>query len=255
VGKKSDGIGVEAMIKRTIAAAVIAAFPAVGHAEKWEKSVTLYGWLPGLDTTIGTAFGDFEPSPSGSDVLSDLDMAFMGVFEAGKGRWRFIKDIIYVDLSDTKTTPFGALFADGTVEVKVWAVSGYIAYRFAESDRATYEVAAGVRYLDLDTTLSLSAGMLPAQSRSLSDSWVDPVIGLRGNWVFSDKWSTTALVDYGGFLETSQTWQVVGTVNYQINEKLFARFGYRHMDVSKTIDGTNIDLAISGPILGLSYRF
>lgn len=122
------------MIKRTLAIILIAAYPAVGHAEKWQKSVTLYGWLPGLDTYISTAFGDFESSPTGSDVLSDLDMVFMGTFEAGRGRWRFIKDIIYVGLSDTESTPFGALFRDGTVDVKMWAVSGYAAYRFSPSD-------------------------------------------------------------------------------------------------------------------------
>jgi hypothetical protein len=116
-------------------------------------------------------------------------------------------------------------------------------------------VAAGARYFDLDTTLSLSAGTLPAQSRSLNDNWIDPVVGLRGNWAFSEKWSATAFVDYGGLRDTSETWQVLGTVNYQINEKLFARFGYRHMDVSKTIKGSDIDLAISGPVFGLTYRF
>ena len=253
--KRSDGIGVKEMIKTIIAAAVIAAIPAVTHAENWEKSVTLYGWLPGLDTSIGTAFGDFETSPSGGDVLSDLEMVFMGTFEAGKGRWRFIKDIIYVDLSDTKNTPFGALFADGTVGVTVWAVSGYVTYRFAESGTSSYELAAGARYFDLDSTLSLTAGTLPDQSRSLNDNWIDPVVGLRGNWAFSEKWSATAFVDYGGLRDSSETWQVVGTVNYQINEKLFARFGYRHMDVSKTIDGSDVDLAISGPLFGLTYRF
>ncbi|MEE4237587.1 MAG: hypothetical protein V2I51_12780, partial [Anderseniella sp.] len=127
--------------------------------------------------------------------------------------------------------------------------------RFAESSTASYEVAAGARYFDLDTTLSLSAGTLPAQSRSLNDNWIDPVVGLRGNWAFSEKWSATAFVDYGGLRDTSETWQVLGTVNYQINEKLFARFGYRHMDVSKTIKGSDIDLAISGPVFGLTYRF
>lgn len=243
------------MTKRTLAIVLVAACPAVGHAEKWQKSATLYGWLPGLDTSISTAFGDFESSPTGSDVLSDLDMVFMGTFEAGRGRWRFIKDIIYVGLSDTESTPFGALFGDGTVDVKMWAVSGYAAYRFSESSTASYDLAAGVRYFDLDTTLSLSAGRRPAQSLALSDSWIDPVIGLRGNWVFSDKWSATAFVDYGGFRGSSETWQILGTMNYSINDKLFARFGYRHLDVSKTISGSDIDLAISGPVFGLTYQF
>jgi hypothetical protein len=46
------------MKKRIIAAVLIAALPTVGHAGRWVKSVTLYGWLPGMDTSIATDFGD-----------------------------------------------------------------------------------------------------------------------------------------------------------------------------------------------------
>jgi hypothetical protein len=46
------------MKRRTIAAVLIAALPTVGHAGRWVKSVTLYGWLPGTDTSIATDFGD-----------------------------------------------------------------------------------------------------------------------------------------------------------------------------------------------------
>jgi hypothetical protein len=44
--------------KKTIAPVLIAALPTVGSAERWEKSFTLYGWLPGTDTSIATDFGD-----------------------------------------------------------------------------------------------------------------------------------------------------------------------------------------------------
>ncbi len=243
------------MKKEIIVAAMITVLPSVGSAEQWEKVITLYGWLPGLDTSIATAFGDFESSPSGSDVLSNLDMAFMGTFETNNGTWGFVTDIIYVDLSDTKNTPFGRLFADGTVDVTTWAVSGYVTYRFAESASAKYEVAAGFRYFDLDTQVTLNAGTLPARSRSLSDSWFDPVIGVRGSWKLSDKWSANAFADYGGFSNSSETWQVVGTFNYSFNENLSARIGYRYMDISKTIAGSDVDIALSGPVIGLAYRF
>lgn len=243
------------MNKKLLATALIMALPTVGHAEKWEKGVTLYGWVPGLDTTIATPRGNFSSSPSGSDVLSDLDMVFMGTFEVGKGRWRFIKDIIYVDLSDTQSTPFGTLFSSGTTEIKAWAVSGYVSYRVFESSTATYEIAGGVRYFDLDTTVKLSQGVLPPESSKLDANWIDPVIGVRGNWKFSDKWSATAVADLGGFSGSSQTWQVLGTLNYNFNDKWAGRFGYRHMDISKTIDGSDVDVGLSGPIFGVTYRF
>lgn len=242
------------MKKKLIGIALIMAIPTTGHAENWEKVVTLYGWLPGLDTSIETSFGDIQSSPSGSDVLSDLDMVFMGTFEAHRGRLGFVKDIIYVDLSDTQSTPFGALFSDGTTQVKVWAVSGYLTYKFSESSTASYEVAGGLRYFDLDATVSLSEGSRPAQSNSSNDQWFEPVIGLRGKWALSEKWSASAFADYGG-TDSSESWQILGTLNYAISDSLSARFGYRHMDVSKTIGGADVDIGISGPVFGVTYNF
>jgi len=244
------------LMKKGMALAILTVgLPTAGYAEKWEKVISLYGWVPGLDTSIGTDFGDFETSPSGSDVLSDLEMVFMGTFEAHRGRWGIVKDIIYVDLSDTQDTPFGALFSDGTVDVTAWAVSGYLTYTIFENSSSSYELAGGVRYFDLDTSISLSDGTLPAQSGTLNDNWFDPVIGIRGHWKLSEKWSASAFADYGGSGGSSETWQVLATLDYSINESLFARFGYRHMDISKTIDGRDVDIGLSGPILGLTYKF
>jgi len=113
------------MIKAAIAVALITAFPSVGHAEEWETAISLYGWVPGLDVSIGRGFGDFESSTSASDILSNLDMAFMGTFEARKGPWGLVTDFLYVDLPESKSTPFGALFADGKASVKLLAASGY----------------------------------------------------------------------------------------------------------------------------------
>ncbi|MEE4239422.1 MAG: hypothetical protein V2I51_22095, partial [Anderseniella sp.] len=137
------------MTRAIVTAALLSALPTLGYAEKWEKVVTIYGWLPGLDTSIGTAFGDFESSSSGSDAISNLQMVFMGTFEAHYGRWGIVKDIIYVDLSDTQSTPFGRLFSDGTVDVSATGISGYLTYKFAENSTARYEVAGGFRYFDL----------------------------------------------------------------------------------------------------------
>jgi opacity protein-like surface antigen len=89
----------------------------------------------------------------------------------------------------------------------------------------------------------------------LNDNWLDPVIGVRGHWNLSEKWSASAFADYGGFSGSSTTWQVVGTLDYKIADGLSARFGYRHMDISKTIDASKVDIGLSGPVIGLTYRF
>jgi opacity protein-like surface antigen len=112
-----------------------------------------------------------------------------------------------------------------------------------------------VRRGTLDTSVSFSAGILPERRRSLKESWFDPVIGIRGNWNLSEKWSASAFADYGGFSSSSESWQVLGTLDYSINENFSARFGYRHMEISKTIINAEVDIGLSGPVIGLTYRF
>jgi opacity protein-like surface antigen len=243
------------MTYRVFAAAFLASLPTVGQAEKWQYDATVYGWLPGLDTSISTRFGDFESSSAGSDVLSNLEGVFMGTFELRKGPWGLLTDLLYVDLSDTQSTPFGTLFASGTVDVTAKAASAYATYRFSESDIAVYDVAVGMRYFDLETGISLAPGVLAAQSSTLGDDWIDPVIGLRGSWTLSDDWSASAFADFGSSGSSSETWQVLGTLNYSINDNFAVRFGYRHMDINRKVGGSKIDIALSGPIIGLSYRF
>lgn len=243
------------MTYRVLAAALVASLPTVGQAENWQYTTTLYGWLPGLDTSIGTGFGDFESSSSGSDVLSNLEGVFMGTFEAQTGRWGLVTDLLYVDLSDTRSTPFGALFASGRLDVTATAASVYATYRFSHSNTAVYDVAVGLRYFDVETTVSLTAGSLSAQSSTLGDDWIEPVIALRGNWKLSDNWSASAFADFGSSESSSETWQILGTLNYSINEKLAVRFGYRHMDINRAVGSSKIDIALSGPVIGLSYRF
>ena len=43
----------------------------------------------------------------------------------------------------------------------------------------------------------------------VDDDWVDPVIGARARFVFSEKWTGTGFIDYGGFRNGSETWQVL----------------------------------------------
>ncbi|MFT3975122.1 MAG: hypothetical protein QM699_17265 [Amaricoccus sp.] len=89
------------------------AAPAI--AEPRSFSLSPYLWLPGLDTSAGTAKGDFDFSLSASDVLSSLDVGFMGVAEARNGRWGLALDLIYADLSESRDFPAGAPFSRASV--------------------------------------------------------------------------------------------------------------------------------------------
>ena len=104
--------------------------------------------------------------------------------------------------------------------------------------------------------MTLNAGTRPTEATSIGDRWAVPVIGVRGNWKISEKWSATGFFDVGSaFSGSSETWQILGTMNYSFNDSWQARFGYRHLDVSKKINGADVDVGLSGPVVGLTYRF
>jgi hypothetical protein len=241
----------------TIAAlAVLVAGPAAAQDPGWTFQGSLYGWVPSLTTTVGTPFGDFEAEANGSGALSALDMAFMGALEARKGKWGFIGDLLYVDLSNSKDTPFGLRFEDATFETTTSAFSGYAVYRTYESDRAIVDAGAGFRAFDLSVDLAFdSADSRPDYDVGLSETWAVPVVAVRVILPLSETWFATAFVDGGMSSSDTSTWQVFASVGYRFNERWSTQAGWRYMDVQKEIDGLDVSLDLSGPMFGVSARF
>jgi len=250
------------MARAPLAAAMLAAGPgaaqdaALDTGGMWEWRATIYGWLPALDSSVGTEPGRLEADITGEDVLDALDFAFMGALEARRGRWSFIGDLLYSDLSGEKDTPFGVLFSKGEVETELTAVTAYAAYRVAASPQAALDLGAGVRWFSLDLDATLTGGALPEQSSSLSEDWADPVLMARGSVAFDDNWFATGLVDAGREIGGhSETWQALATLGYRFNDRWSARIGYRWMNLDRDVDGEPVELDLFGPMIGVSARF
>jgi hypothetical protein len=96
---------------------------------------------------------------------------------------------------------------------------------------------------------------LPGLSQSVGGNWVDPLIAARLTVPVSDAWTLTGFVDWGGAGSGEETWQVFGSAKYAINEKWSTQIGYRHMAVSKELDGRDVDLEITGPVIAVAFTF
>ena len=93
--------------------------------------------------------------------------------------------------------------------------------------------------------------------RSFSDgaTWVDGLVGVRGNYSFTPQFYLTgwALVGAG---EADIDWDVAGGVGYRINDRFSATLGYRALGVDySNDDGFLFDVVQQGPIMGLTIRF
>ncbi len=235
--------------------AILIAAPVAAQTPGWSFAVSPYAWVPGITASVGTAWGTVGVGKTGSEVLSKLDLAFMGAFEARKGRWGLIADLFYADLSQSRATPLGVLFSQARIETKASALSGYAAYRLGQNEKVTLDLMAGFRANSVDLSLSLSPGLLPAQRLRVRQTWVDPLIGGRARVAITDRWFATAFADVGGLGAASDlTWQGLATLGYQFNERWSVEGGWRYVSIQKRIEGRDVETDFSGPLLGVTAR-
>ena len=243
---------------RAAAGVLIAALggPALAQENGWSFALSPYLWTPGISSSVATGFGTLDADASIDDVLSALDFAVMGAFEARNGRWGLIADLVYSDLTETNDTPFGVLFSQARVDTDLTMATVYAGYRVHEDDRVALDVLVGARAVWLDVDVGLRPGALPARSFGLSDDWVDPLVGLRGRIDLNDRWFATALADVGGFDAGSDlTWQVLATLGYQFNARWSVQGGWRQLSIEKEMEGRDVELDLGGPALGFTVRF
>ena len=234
---------------------VLAANSAAAQDSSWTYSASIYGWLPGMTTSIETRSGTIESESTASDALSNLDMVFMGTFAAQHDRLGFVTDLLYLDLSNEKRTPLGLLYGTANVGVSTTAFSGYALYRVTSDPAIAFDVGAGFRAFDLDVDLEASPGLAPRLSQSVGGSWVDPLIAARVAAPLSESWTLTGFADWGGSGGDDQTWQVFGAVKYEFNEKWATQIGYRYMDITKELGGRDVRVDLGGPVVAISLQF
>jgi opacity protein-like surface antigen len=221
----------------------------------WKYSLTAYLWTPVTGVSAETPTGQtVDAELSFSDALKDLDFAFMGAFEARRGKLSLFTDGMYTKLSPTNTTP-GPLADEVTVRTQLTVISAYAAYRAYEEANVAIDLAGGFRWAKLDSDVSIAGGLLGGDEFSNDDDWIDPVIGVRFSSQISEQVSASLFVDYGGFSSESNTWQVAATLGYALNDKWTLRGGYRYMEFEREIDGRDFSMDQSGLLLGATYNF
>lgn len=257
LGSEADsapGARIPAWVRAPVAAlALVVAGPA--SAEGWTFAVSPYLWLPGISTSTEIDGRTLDADLSPSDAVASLDFAFMGAVEARNGRWGLILDTVYADLGAEESTPFGQLWSEAEVDTRLSATTIYAGYRVAESEKGSVDLLAGARFYDLDMTLSLAPGLREARSRAISDTWVNPVLGVRGRYAFTERWFASGVADFGGFAGETSSWQLFGSLGYQFNPNWSVQGGWRYLDIDHEINNSDVGIALSGPILGVTFRF
>jgi hypothetical protein len=226
--------------------------------QEWSFSVTPYVWLSGLEGSVATLPG-LPPADiqlGFDEILEDLDFGFFVTGDARKDRFVVAYDLNYVRTTSSSSLR-GLFFSSAELESENFVASLGAGYRVVNEDDRSLDVLVGFRAWIVDTDLTLAAGALrPATRISHDESWVDPMISIRGVASISPKWAFALSGTVGGFgVGADLDWGVFGGLTYQIGDSSALVIGYRHLSVDYENDGFLFDVEQTGPILGLKFRF
>lgn len=122
-------------------------------------------------------------------------------------------------------------------------------YSVLEGPSGHLDIVGGIRVWSVDVDLSSSGAVLDGQSFNDGATWVDGLIGVRGNYSFTPQFYFTGC-------EADLDWDVAGGLGYRINDRFSATVGYRALGVNySNDDGFLFDTVQQGPIMGLTIRF
>ena len=222
----------------------------VTQKDGWQFKAAPFMWV----ATLGgesAAGGDIDIDFS--TIIDNLDMTFMGIFEAKNGKWGFLAEVIYLDLGDDDDAALGPVLTLSDVEIKSWIVTPIVTYKVMKSDQLDLDLLAGARYLYMKVGLEID----PLPKEWSSGAGWDGIVGVRGKVDLKENWYLPFHFDVGTG-DTDLTWQAFGGVGYKFS-KLDLIAGYRHLNYDFDDDdkggGTFNDLNISGPILGAKFTF
>ena len=242
---------------------------------KWEFAGTLYGWFPSISGTskFPVDAGGSSINLNTEDVVGSLNGFFMGSLDAHNGRWGVFTDVIYLDVSGSRSGSRdfsigniglpATTSADLNLDLKgwIWTLAGE--YRVKSDSDLKVDLLAGARLLDLKQNLSWAIsgdlGTIAAAGRTGSkeareSNW-DAIIGVKGRYAFGAdrKWSVPFYLDAGGGQSDSTAQAAIGLA-YAFHWGDI-RAMYRYLDYKFKSDRIMQDLNLSGPTIGATWRW
>lgn len=121
-------------------------------------------------------------------------------------------------------------------------------------ERAQARVASLKRDLSRKIARTLQSNLNTTVSRT--DDWIDPYLGLRARYHFTDHLYAVAKADVGGFgVGSDFTWQGEAALGWQLTARVSAEVGYRALGIDYEQDGLTYDTLTHGAQITLGISF
>lgn len=244
----------------------------ISQSEKEVKSkdfsftVNPYIWMMGATGTVGV-----PNTPSGypksvsfnetfADAVGNIKFAFMA---AGKIKYKSVSllyDIVYGNLKAFDVAdPNGKGLVTGDVTMKEFITDLALAYRIPSKSKATFvDVYAGTRIWAMDQEITLDPVDPNLQSRMLSNSnsWIDPIIGVKADFSLTKDWFAYAKADFGGFGANSEwTLMTLAGCGYKFNQHWNTSLGIKYLGLEYNKDDLYLNIDQYGLALTLGYWY
>lgn len=225
----------------------------------WQFEVAPYGWVSGIKgktAQFGLPEQDFDVSIR--QVLEKLDIALMGLVQVRNERFSAFSDLVYADLSETIRTPKGIL-ADkiaASVETLMWTVGAAYSIYY-DPKIANFDLVVGGRLWSLDTEAKIKGGFFDGTKLDDGETWVDPLVGVKGRYSFTPELFMTGWGLVGGFDISNDKlmWDLFGGIGYEFWPGTAIIAGYRAVSVDYKKGDFMYDAVQQGPLLGIDFRF
>lgn len=131
-------------------------------------------------------------------------------------------------------------------------------YRFSTAPQHQFDAFLGARYSDLEPSISFS-GPLGLGAEGKQD-WLDPFVGLRWRWSFTDQLQLSVRGDVGGFgVGSDFAWKAAALLYWQPFKHVGFMGGYQGLyqdyEDGSGRDYFKYDVTMHGPILGINFTW
>jgi hypothetical protein len=253
-----------------LAITLMAAFaPALATAgDDWQFAVTPYLWGAGINGTATVALHEADVDKTFDEILDDLEFAFMINLQARTGRFGLYTDVAFLGLGDNAevTNAAGVPVLGIETSIDSWIVdfgASWAAARWGEAAQGkggVFDLFFGGRFWSVDTELKAEIPSFAGELKvGETVAWVDPVVGARISADLTRKLTLVGRADIGGFdlgNASKLTWSASAFLGWHFTPLFSAYVGYKHLVIEREDDKANsLDLAFSGPALGVAFTF
>jgi len=222
----------------------------------WKFSFSPYAWGSSLKGKVASLPG-LPPADldiSLGDILSNLNIGFMGVGGARKGRFSIYSDLFYSHISADADTR-GRLYSGADYTQTLFFASAGIAWRVMDEAAYNVSVLAALRYYRLDNHLKLDGAALPSTKIDDDEDWVDLLVGVQGRVRLAENWYANARVTTAIAGGSDTAYGLSGGVGYIFNKSVSTHVGYRYLKIDYENNDFLYDVKMFGPTIALAFHW